>query len=216
MDNFDFSADSPSRLMVESEPEELFRAAKRLPCWTARALEVADAALAYWASNALASQRNREGIGEIRGLIRRLQVIQPPEQQDTELDVAGYYRQWNGMVAVLDARAHLLDCHRDIAAIEARAHMKELRAVLQEAGEEGLSTQALQERLDKLSKARMSQVLALAEAAGLVERRKVGQRKFVGAAGAWRPAPKSAELSAIPGNAKQEFSDKRGLHLLAA
>ncbi len=212
---FDFSADSPSRLMAECEPEDLYAAVKALPKWTARALEITGAALAYWASTALASPKNRQGVGELRSLIRRLQVIQPIAQQDSALDVSGHYRQWNGMVAVLEARAHLSDRHRDIAEIESRAHMKELCALLQPAGDDGLATQVPLQSLG-LPKARLSQVLALAEAAGLIHRRKQGAEKRVSAAGSWAAAP--APVSAADRNRGSivQISTWRGSSKLAA
>jgi DNA-binding transcriptional ArsR family regulator len=212
MPGFNFSSDSPGHLMVECDQEDLFRAVKELPQWHARALEMAGAALAYWVGTVVARPRDREGLGELRSLIRRLQVIQPLDRQDASLDVAGHYRQWNGMVAVLEARAHLIDRHGDTAEIEGRAHMQALRDELQAAGTAGLATRVLQNRL-RLDKARMSQVLALAEAAGLVERRRDGREKIVSAAGRWRvrePAASPVPASVLP------FSAKRGAHLLAA
>lgn len=211
MSRFDFTADSPSRLMVECEPEDLFCAVKDLPQWTVRALEVVGSALAYWTSNAIANPRNREGIGELRSLIRRLQVIQALERQDGALDVAGHYRQWNGMVAVLEARAHLIDRHKDTSDIEGRAHMKELRAALRAgAADDGVPTQDLQETLG-LSKARLSQVLALAEAAGLIERRKQGQQKRVSATGVWLSGGQNAPQA---GNDAPRKPNHLGLRVL--
>jgi hypothetical protein len=214
---FDFASGDPNRLLVECEPEDLFRAVKALPTWTSRALAVAQSALAYWAGNAIASPGNREGIGELRSLIRRLQAVQPLARQDSSLDVAARYHHWSGMVAVLEARAHQMDYHDD-AEIESRAHMKELRNLLQAANaSEGLSTQALQERLG-LSAARLSQVLALAEAAGLIQRRKVRREKLVSVAGRWLQTgntDKTQPEEAKPGKVVQ-FSPKRGAIWLAA
>ena len=215
MNEFDFSVDSPSRLMMEGEPDDLFDLVERLPRWNLRALEVAGATVAYWTSTALGNPRNREGVGELRSLIRRMQVIQPLDRQDSALDVAGHYRQWNGMVTVLEASAHLSDQHRDTAEIEGRAHMKELRDILRSAGADGVATLSLQGRLG-LSKARLSQVLALAEAAGLIARRKQGQQKLVSAAGSWAQAPapgiapKPIPASVIP------LAPRRGMSKLAA
>lgn len=211
---FDFAAGDPNRLLVECEPEDLFNATKALPRWTVRALDITQSALAYWAGNVIASAGNREGLGELRSLIRRLQVVQPLDQQDPALDVASRYQHWTGIVAVLEARSHLMDYH-DAEAIEGRAHMKELRNALQAADAAGVPTQTLQESL-ALSKARLSQVLALAEAAGLIERRKQERQKWVSAAGAWRQRSKTADLPETSSNAPQKYAEKRGLRLLVA
>lgn len=107
---FDFQNNDPGRLLGECQPEDLFRAVKALGQWNQRALGVTHSALAHWASEALARSRNRrERIGEIQGLIRRLQVIQPLEKQASELKVAERYLRWNGMVDVLEAHAYMLD-----------------------------------------------------------------------------------------------------------
>lgn len=196
---FDFSRDDPPRLLLEGEPEGLFRAVKALPAWTPRALEVADAAIALWASNAHARARDREGLAEVHRLIRRLQVLRPAGGQPPELEVAAYYHRWNGMAALLENRAHLLDRH-DPEEVQKRAHMPALRKALAAAGHgEGVPTQALLQALG-LSKARLSQLLALAEAAGLIERRKEGRERWVSAAGSWRPEDVAArpEAEACP------------------
>lgn len=194
---FDFSRDDPPRLLLEGEPEDLFRALKALPVWTARALEVADAALALWASNAHARQRDRDGLAEIHLLIRRLQVLHPVEKEPPELDVAAYYHRWNGMAALVENRAHMLDRH-DPATVEQRAHMQALKQALANAApRKGVRTQELLELLG-LSKPRLSQLLALAEAAGLIERRKEGREHWVSAAGIWCPNDGTSKSAAEP------------------
>ncbi len=182
---FDFATDDPQRLLAEHEPEDLYRAVKALTSWNARALEVSESALAYWTSSAVGRTRDREAIGEVRSLIRRLQAIQPLARQEAGLDVAARYQRWNGMVAVLESRAHLMDYH-DPDEVGQRAHMSELRAALAaNAGGDALRTQELLATLG-VSAPRLSQLLALAEAAGLIERQKRGREQWVSAAGSWR------------------------------
>ena len=181
----DFSADDPERLLAEYSPDDLLHAVKALDHWDERALGVTHAALSYWTCNTVARHRDREGIGEIRSLIRRMQAIQPLSRQQADLDVESRYQQWNGMVSVLESRAHLLDYH-DPAEIEGRAHMKDLRDALRvHAADHDLRTQQLLDILN-VSAPRLSQLLALAEAAGLIERRKIGREYWVSAAGGWR------------------------------
>ena len=102
---FDFQKDDPERLLGECQPEDLFRAVKALGWWNQRALAVTHSALAYWASEALSRPHDRERIGEIRSLIRRLQAIHPAGS----LDIKELFHRWQGMADVLDARAHMLD-----------------------------------------------------------------------------------------------------------
>ena len=189
---FDFSRDDPSRLLLEGEPEQLFQAVKALPAWTERALEVCDATLTLWASNAHARQRDREGLAAVHLLIRRLQVLRPRENAAVDLNVACYYDRWDGMAALVETRAHMLDRH-DPSEIEQRAHMPALKSALGGVRSgESVSTQHLLATLG-LSKPRLSQLLALAEAAGLVERTKQGREQSVQAVGIW-----SKPMSLIP------------------
>jgi DNA-binding transcriptional ArsR family regulator len=193
---FDFELDDQDRLLEEFEPNELFAAVKALKCWTERSLACVDAALTYWTSTAMARPRDREGLGEIRSLIRRLQAIQPLEHQPDGLDIVGCYQRWNGLLAVLETRAHLMD-HHPAESIAQRAHMPALKQELTTAAGE-MATQELLTRLG-LSKARLSQLLALAEAAGLVERRKQGKANWVRASGLWRvEVPKTAKAPSLP------------------
>lgn len=196
----DFSSDDPERLLAECSPEDLFRAVKALSRWDERALGVTHAALSYWTCSTVARPRDREGIGEIRSLIRRLQAIQPLNRQTPELNVEESYLRWGGMVSVLESRAHLLDYH-DPNEVEGRAHMKELRDALQaDAIGQGLRTQQLLKLLN-VSAPRLSQLLALAEAAGLIERRKIGREYWVSPAGGWRETdftkPDELQIDAI-------------------
>jgi len=181
---FDFSNDDPER-MAESQPEDLFQAVQALPCWNRRALAITELAIFGWASIALTQSREREKLAEIHGLIQRLQVIHPIENQPPELEVATRYLRWDGMAQLLEVRAHSLDYHQP-EEVEKRSHMSKLKDALAAANStQGVRTQELLEGL-KLSKARLSQLLALAEAAGLIERVKQGQELRVFAAGIWR------------------------------
>ncbi|CAK0738231.1 conserved hypothetical protein [Gammaproteobacteria bacterium] len=187
---FDFSTDDPER-MVESQPEDLFQAVRTLSCWNQRALAIAELAIFGWASIALTQSRDREKLAEIHALIQRLQVIHPVENQPPELEVATRYLRWDGMAQLLETRAHSLDYHRP-EEVEQRTHMPALKQALAAADPtQGIRTQELLGKLD-LSKARLSQLLTLAEAAGLIERMKQGRELRVFAAGIWRE-PKPVE-----------------------
>jgi len=184
---FDFASDNPERLLDEYRPEDLVQAVKALPCWTQRALDIAELAITDWASAAHARPRDREGLAAIHSLIQRLQAIQPSERQPPELEVAARYLRWDGMAQLLETRAHTLDHHRP-EEVEQRTHMPALKRELAKVGPgAAVATKTLLAALD-LSKARLSQLLALAEAAGLIERRKEGREQWVSAAGNWRSA----------------------------
>lgn len=181
---FDFERDDPPRLLLAGEPEDLFRAVKAAPHWTARSLQIADATLAHWASEAHARRNDRQGMAAIHRLIGRLQAIRPAPEKADDLDIAGYYRRWDGMAALLETRAATQGRH-DPAATAGRTHMPELKQQLDAGPAEGVPTQDLLRALG-LSKVRMSQLLKLAEAAGLVECRRVGGKQWVAAVGIWR------------------------------
>lgn len=195
---FDFERDDPPRLLLAGDPEDLFRAVKAVPQWSARALQVADAALAQWASEAHARRNDRHGIAAIHRLIGRLQAIRPAPATADDLDIAGYYRRWDGMAALLEARAATLGRH-DAAATATRTHMPELKRELDAGPSKGVPTQDLLCALG-LSKVRMSQLLKLAEAAGLVECRRVSGKQWVTAAGIWRRQDAEAGESSAAGS----------------
>ena len=196
---FDFTADDPERLIDEGDPESLFRAAEKLPQWTQRALEIAELALYDWANAALARPRRREGLPELHALIQRLQVIHPAEEQPTALAVEARYQRWNGLAQLIETRVHGLDHHRPEEA-ERRTHMPELKRALSAADPaRGVSSAELLETM-KLAKSRLSQLLALAEAAGLAERERRGGQVWVVPAGSWKTAQQvgKARASEVP------------------
>ncbi len=207
-DGFDFSTGDPERLLDEHPPEDLFRAVSALESWTARALEIADLAIADWASAALARPRDREGLAEIHSLIQRLQVIQPSERQAPELDVAARYQRWDGIAQLLETRAHSLDHHRP-EQVEQRTHMAALKQAL--AAGQDVRTQTLLKTL-RLSKARLSQLLALAEAAGLIERRREGREQMVSAAGIWQAKDGTAKQTAKAKHVDEAANDPSAMH----
>lgn len=82
--------------------------AKKLSRWNEYTLRFTTLAITYWAARAIACG-NREEVGNIRSLIRRLQDAQPLKKQESELAVEQQYKKWDGVAAVLDAHIHILD-----------------------------------------------------------------------------------------------------------
>lgn len=212
---FDFAADDPDRLIDEGDPEALFRAAKALQQWTARALEITELALYDWANIALAKPRRRQGLPELHSLIQRLQAIHPADEEPAELGVATRYQRWDGLAQLLETRVHGLDHHQPGEA-ERRTHMPELRQALAAGGAQGVRFAELLKTMG-LAKSRLSQLLALAEAAGLAERDRRGGEVWAVPMGSWATAEGASAVAAPrPCIEPMRLSPKRGAHLLAA
>lgn len=193
MPPIDLNAVNPLRSADADDPEALFDAVQAMPQWTERSLHWVDAIATEWVSDALAALANREGWAELHSLLERVQVIQPLAAQTETLrpTVEAFYYRWDALADLLAARAHRHDRH-DPAQIEGRAHMPQLRDALRAAAPHPLPVGELPQRL-ALSRSRVSQLLSLAEAAGLVVRGRENGQRVVRTAGQWTNAePKRA------------------------
>lgn len=190
MSDVDFTATNPMRTAAADDPDGLYRAVKSLQAWDDKTLQWSDAILTEWITDSLANPADREGWAELHGLIQRLQSIQALDSQpeNTRTAVDSYYFRWNGLADLLAARIHRHD-HHSPDEIEGRTHMAELRDLL--AGRTELPTKTIQESL-QLTASRLSQLLSLAEAAGLIARRKQGRERLVSPAGKWAQAPQES------------------------
>jgi DNA-binding transcriptional ArsR family regulator len=184
MSPLDFNAANPMRTADSDEPETLFKAVQALSCWDERSLHWTDVIVTEWVADALASPGNREGWAELHSLLERIQVIQPVSHQPDTLQpaVEGHYYRWDAMADLLAARAHRHDSH-DPQAVAARTHMDKLKQALHQHGR-NLAVSDLPELLG-LSRSRISQLLSLAEAAGLIERFKEGGKRRLNPSGIW-------------------------------
>lgn len=194
MNTINLHATNPLRNADADEPETLFKAAETLGQWDKQALHWADIILAEWISDAFANPKNREGWAELHSLIERLQTLLPAASHPEELrpTVEAYYYRWDGMAELLLARSHRQDNHEpeDIAK---RAHMDTLKSATATYGPD-LPVSDLPAHL-QLSKSRVSQLLSLAEAGGLIERSKIQGKRVINLAGLWAPAAKQGHLS---------------------
>lgn len=183
----DLNATNPLRTASADEPEALFEAARMLPQWEQHNLHWADVIVTEWVADALAAPGNREGWATLHRLLERLQVVQPLDKQSETLrpTVEAHYYRWDGMADLLAACAHRHDSH-DPHAVEQRTHMDKLKQALHTHGP-GLPVGELPEQL-RLSRSRISQLLSLAEAAGLIERVTQGGRRVLNPAGIWTGA----------------------------
>lgn len=108
---FDFDSDDIEPLMslpISEAEDVVFRSVKALPFWTGRSIGVTNVVINYFAGRSIAWSDRRD-IGSVRSLIRRLQSIHLEGNQHGGLDVKDYYTRWNGVISVLESRAHLLD-----------------------------------------------------------------------------------------------------------
>jgi DNA-binding transcriptional ArsR family regulator len=186
----DFKAVSPFAQVNADQPEALFTAVSQLPHWDPRSLGKTDGLLIEWVSDYLARPRDREGWAELLGVIQRIEVIQAPEKQPEALHeaVSATYRRWDAMSDLLAARIDREDLHNSHEVAQ-RTHMVRLQNALN--GQERRSSDVRQEL--GISPSRLSQLLSLAEAAGLIERRKEGRESLVSAAGIWKQENKTAD-----------------------
>lgn len=205
MNSINFKLSNPLANADADQPEDLFTAIKAEERWSEHSLRWTEDILIEWTVDAFNTPNNRETREELHRLIKRIPVIQNPEEQDKALreTVRNAYLRWEGIAALYAADAHREHQHPP-KAVEQRTHMPTLKALLTE-NDAPLPVGQLPEKLG-LSASRVSQLLSLAQAASLVRREKKNGQRVVSLAGEWLKASAPEVESAVP--ATEEIGQK--------
>jgi len=179
MPQIDLDRMNPERVLDDSDPQELVAAVEALSLWTPRRLALVDDVLTGWTADWIARPNDRQGLITLQSAIRRIlsapasraDAMQAPDKKTA----ADYARRWEGFSETIAARDITL-AERAPERVRHLKHVAEIEAILLEDGE--IKQSGLHRRLE-LKASRLSQVLALMEAHGLISRRSIGRDKYV-------------------------------------
>ena len=163
---------SPEWIVDTLEPCALLAQARALPAWDDEVRANIDHALCQWARNACARNNDQEGLLELQSILGWL--IDGLEQHVDVHSVDGLRPRWQGFFDLLEAHRIVLAA-RDPDGVQQRKHVAPILAAL--AGGE-TEQKALREQVG-LSESRLTQLLHLMEAHGLIVRRKQGRTNLV-------------------------------------
>ena len=163
---------SPDWIVDTLEPRALLAEARALPAWDDEVRANIDHALCQWTRNACARNDDREGLLEFQAVLGCLL-----DGLDLHVDASSadsLKARWQGFLDLLEAQRIVLAA-RDPDGVQQRKHVAPILAALA-AGE--TEQKALREQVG-LSESRLTQLLHLMEAHGLIVRRKQGRTNLV-------------------------------------
>lgn len=163
---------SPEWIVDTLEPRALLAQARALPVWDDEVRANIDHALCQWARNACARNNDQEGLLELQAVLGWL--LDGLEQHVDARSVDGLRSRWQGFFDLLEAHRIVLAA-RDPDGVQQRKHVAPILAAL--AGGE-TEQKTLREQVG-LSESRLTQLLHLMEAYGLIVRRKQGRTNLV-------------------------------------
>lgn len=180
MSQIDLDRMNPEQVLDESDPPALTKAVEALSDWTPRRLALVDDVLTGWTADYVARPNDHEGLIALQSAIRRIlsatasrtEGMQVPDKKTA----ADYARRWECLSEAIAARDLTL-AERNPERVRQFAHVAEIEAILSEENRE-IKQSELSSRL-ALSPSRLSQVLALMEAHGLIHRRSAGREKLI-------------------------------------
>lgn len=163
---------SPEWIVDTLAPRALLAQARALPAWDDEVRENIDHALCQWARNACARNNDQEGLLELQAVLGWL--IDGLEQRVDARSVDGLRSRWQGFLDLLEAHRIVLAA-RDPGGVRQRKHVVPILEAL--VGGE-TEQKDLREQVS-LSESRLTQLLNLMEAHGLIVRRKQGRTNLV-------------------------------------
>lgn len=191
---------SPEWIVDTLEPRALLAEARALPAWDDEVRANIDHALCQWVRNACARNNDQEGLLELQSVLGCL--LDGLEQNLEANRVDGLRSRWQGFLDLLEAHRIVLAA-RDPDGVRQRKHVAPILAALA-AGE--TEQKALREQVG-LSESRLTQLLHLMEAHGLIVRRKQGRTNLV------RLAVVGSSQSSVARTSQASPLDAFGRHL---
>jgi hypothetical protein len=158
----------PERLIDELSPEDLVSALAGMDAWTDERLRTVDYLFCYWTGQ-FAARQDARSIGTLQSAIGQILERHPAP--------APFADRWQALDDALEARRLTLSA-RDPERVSA---MKHVRRILEHLQQEGATRQGeLIEKLDLgISISRLSQIVTLMEAHGLVLIERRGRESFL-------------------------------------
>ena len=187
----------PAQLSSITSPAEILAAVRQFGAdddWSPRALQTLDHLLVVWTANTAARPDDVEGIAELQQLI---DYIRHRNANRQHLPPASHNR-WEALHDVLESRRHAID-GRQPERILKRAHVRAILDLIGTGTTQRELTAGLQGRDINISPGRLSQLLSLLEAHGLIGRRREGRENRLsltpaGQQAAPAPAPATKPL----------------------
>lgn len=167
----------PERLVDELDTGGLLDAVLGIDAWSERRLGAVDYVLRHWTAQ-FAARNDARSVAELQSLIGHILERRPPPEP--------YAHRWRALDDALEARRLTLAA-RDPGRVAGLKHVSRILDHLRDAGPTRQGDLREQLGLD-ISISRLSQIVSLMEAHGLVEIEQRGRENFVRAAGAARPA----------------------------
>ena len=163
----------PAQLSSVTSTAEILAAVRQFGAddgWSPRALQTLDHLLVVWTANTAARPDDVEGIAELQQLI---DYVRHRSANRQHLPLASQSR-WEALHDVLESRRHAID-GRQPDRILKRAHVRAILDLIGTGTTQRELTAGLQGRDIDISPGRLSQLLSLMEAHGLIDRRREGR-----------------------------------------
>ena len=187
----------PAQLSSITSTAEILAAVRQFGVdddWSPRALQTLDHLLVVWTANTAARPDDVEGIAELQQLI---DYVRHRSANRQHLPLASQSR-WEALHDVLESRRHAI-AGRQPERILDRAHVRAILGLIGTGTTQRELTAGLQGRDINISSGRLSQLLSLLEAHGLIGRRREGRENRLsltpaGQQAAPAPAPATKPL----------------------
>lgn len=187
----------PAQLSSVTSTAEILAAVRQFGAddgWSPRALQTLDHLLVVWTANTAARPDDVEGIAELQQLI---DYVRHRSANRQHLPPASQNR-WEALHDVLESRRHAI-AGRQPDRILKRAHVRAILDLIGTGTTQRELTAGLQGRDINISSGRLSQLLSLMEAHGLIDRRREGRENRLsltpaGQQAAPAPAPATKPL----------------------
>ena len=187
----------PAQLSSITSPAEILAAVRQFGAdddWSPRALQTLDHLLVVWTANTAARPDDVEGIAELQQLI---DYVRHRSANRQHLPLASQSR-WEALHDVLESRRHAI-AGRQPERILDRAHVRAILGLIGTGTTQRELTAGLQGSDINISPGRLSQLLSLLEAHGLIGRRREGRENRLsltpaGQQAAPAPAPATKPL----------------------
>ena len=187
----------PAQLSSITSTAEILEAVRQFGAndgWSPRALQTLDHLLVVWTANTAARPDDVEGIAELQQLI---DYVRHRSANRQHLPPASQNR-WEALHDVLESRRHAIAGRQPERILE-RAHVRAILDLIGTGTTQRELTAGLQGRDISISSGRLSQLLSLMEAHGLIDRRREGRENRLsltpaGQQAAPAPAPATKPL----------------------
>lgn len=180
----------PERLVDELDEDSLLEAVLAVDAWSERTLDTVDYVLRHWTAQ-FAARQDARSVAALQSMLGTIVERRPPPEP--------YSHRWRALDDTLEARRLTLAA-RDPERVTGLKHVGPILDYLREAGP--VRQGDLREMLGLgISVSRLSQIVSLMEANGLVEVERRGRERFIRAAA--EPRARGRAEAVVPAPARE-------------